>query len=750
MWGAGTPTQTPQANGKWPWNPYMTPQMWMYMMQQNYATAAQSAQAQAQAQAQGQQQAQPAVQGATQQAAASPAPVAAAAPAAVQGTPQAPPTTATPPVAPWAQVQQMQQMHGTGQFPWMPMAYQGFQQKQYQAVPPPQGGAYDANRTGQYRAVPKLAATTAALVAKPAAKPAKIVTTHFGVPPPDIEVIKVVPAKPKPKPKPAVSDSNKTVVTVTPPQSLWAKPGTTAALGAGAKKAAKAKPKPVDDPGYPESLRNFVQRALDMTVGNEKLTRRTEKWLKRLLVRTREDRSLWGHPWEKEPLPRFLLRGDASSSSSDDEPNKKDAGSPARGGARGGATGRGQARKSRRSGWDSPEDEDPAAKRSKPDSDSDSDASPLVIGARGRGRGRGIAAGRTALAAKPASDDEEESAQKKKAKKAAKGKQEGEAWGFKMNEDPAKKMQRMNRFTPKPQPKAASWRPAVTPVKSAPPCDFGDGNDLPAVEGLSEALEKPYLRLTQAPDPATVRTEAALRKALKFILEKSKEKKEPYTYLWEQLKSIRQDLTVQRITNQFTVEVYETAARLALQYEDRGEFNQCQANLKWLYEQGVVVRPESVPEFKAYLIMYNAFLNSFADLTSEMESVTEELSSDEAVMHALKVADAWLEGNYVRLSKLYVVAPNMGKELMDLFQRERCLRIYPRLLKPFRPYPMPLDYLRQLLYPGREALSDPAQDPLMKFLAWVNAVTVNGELETKASFTSFLQFERSLSTQQRH
>lgn len=194
-----------------------------------------------------------------------------------------------------------------------------------------------------------------------------------------------------------------------------------------------------------------------------------------------------------------------------------------------------------------------------------------------------------------------------------------------------------------------------------------EGDEGPVV-GRCQDLEKRYFRLTSAPNPLHVRPLEILEKTLE-LLKKKWRKENNYSYICDQFKSLRQDLTVQHIKTEFTVNVYEIHARIALEKQDLSEYNQCQTQLRALYSQGLGGHPM---EFKAYRILYFIHTCNRTDMNDVLADLTPAEKNNEAVKHALDARSALALGNYHRFFQLYLDTPNMGAYLMDMFVgRER-------------------------------------------------------------------------------
>jgi len=245
--------------------------------------------------------------------------------------------------------------------------------------------------------------------------------------------------------------------------------------------------------------------------------------------------------------------------------------------------------------------------------------------------------------------------------------------------------------------------------------------------GTNQELEKPYLRLTTFPKRESVRPLEVLIRSLGHIKSKYYQE-EDFVWTNEQLKSVRQDITVQRLRNRFVLDVYETHARILLEHGDLAEFNQCQTMIRYLTTTGVepedvdvVTAPATTPgddnskeekttgaepleqaeaasdEFRAYHVLYALVQNSWDDLTSALLRIRATIRQKEvnngkngsnktaSSRHSLEVVKAVTHNDYQAFFKLYESAPHMSAYLMDFLVRRMREKAYERIIAAYRP-----------------------------------------------------------------
>ena len=248
------------------------------------------------------------------------------------------------------------------------------------------------------------------------------------------------------------------------------------------------------------------------------------------------------------------------------------------------------------------------------------------------------------------------------------------------------------------------------------------------IKGKCEELEKGYLRLTEAADANKIRPLPILKQALDMVKQKYLEN-EDYAYACDQLKSIRQDLTVQNIKGRFCAHVYETHGRIALEQGDLSEYQACQVRLQEMRQAGTKI---CYDEFTCYRLLYSLHVGSKLELQSVLsdverekrESMTHtarEASGDPAssTAFALEVIKAVRASNTNKFFSLYKNAIKHSQSVYILDYLLEGMRVVATeaIVKAFQTFPI-AEYTTQLSFHDRSTA--------LRFLKGHNVVVREG------------------------
>ena len=231
------------------------------------------------------------------------------------------------------------------------------------------------------------------------------------------------------------------------------------------------------------------------------------------------------------------------------------------------------------------------------------------------------------------------------------------------------------------------------------------------IKGKCQDVDKGYLRLTEAADPALIRPLPVLKQALDKVKAKYLEE-EDYVYACDQLKSIRQDLTVQGIKGRFTAHVYETHGRIALEQGDLNEYQACQVRLQEMAKSGTKI---AYDEFTCYRLLYSLHVGSKLELQSTLSEIEKDKqeaatpssrnpSANASTTFALEVIKAVRSANTSKFFSLYKEAVEHGQSvyILDFMLNGMREQATESIVKAYLCYPLS-SYLSLLAFHDNEA-----------------------------------------------
>lgn len=217
------------------------------------------------------------------------------------------------------------------------------------------------------------------------------------------------------------------------------------------------------------------------------------------------------------------------------------------------------------------------------------------------------------------------------------------------------------------------------------------------IVGTCTELYKEYMRLTAAPKSNLIRPLIILQSAFKFFINEYEEGIINYEQLLSQLRSIRQDLKIQMVQDDFTLTVYKTNVNISIDNGDFEEFNQCINQVCNLIQDkdGYFILDDcdnnnNNNDFIEYKLIWMIFVNEISKIEEFRKNMN--LNSNETRYNVLfEIFDFRNQDNYHLLHQSISKIENKRcKKIIDHFLDKERVKIISILIKSYNLLSMSL------------------------------------------------------------
>jgi hypothetical protein len=213
------------------------------------------------------------------------------------------------------------------------------------------------------------------------------------------------------------------------------------------------------------------------------------------------------------------------------------------------------------------------------------------------------------------------------------------------------------------------------------------------IVGTNTNLEKAYLRLTERPVPSDVRPVSVLKQSIALMRKKKEEGASWSGYLAEQMKSIRLDLVIQAVADEFALEVYETNARWCLENDDVAEFKRCLLRIDEFYHH-LDLQSDNSDEFCCYSLLYHLLSEDFPSLNAELTTLGPQSKKHPAILHAIRIAESYLTNNWHQFYLLSKTSFFLESHILNIVSDRVLIHALESIFISYRPS-VPIEWLQK-------------------------------------------------------